>query len=128
MWKLWNEVKSEDTLTCIEVSNGYGLGIASKCKSSPEWHNKFWEVQPIIQTKGELLNRINRLETTIGNAKKEELIRNKHIKNLEGMNEEQNTYIKSLIEENNTLKERKVLRLRRLLRRIMRIKKSKEEY
>ena len=85
VWKLWEEIKDNDNFKCIEMENGYGLGIATKTKHEPEWHRTIIENKEALKCKGNLLAELNRKSEFTEEIIREKELMEKHIFNLEVM-------------------------------------------
>ena len=102
VWKLWNELKENHSISTLELPNGHGLGIATLTSDKPGWHNQIKYFLDTLKAKGHLLSEMDRMNgkiTYIQNENKEkqkELQSLKiHIKNLEKIISEQQDYIKT---------------------------------
>ena len=76
VWKLWEEVKSNPEYYCLELTNGYGLGIATKTNRLPEWHEQFNATRDFLISKGRLLSQIQTMREEIETKEKENKQRN----------------------------------------------------
>ena len=107
VWKLWGEIKSMENYKCLELKNGYGLGIATEVDRVPDWHEDFKIDKGNIVSKGKLLNKINLLKMENIKMAKQKLITDKHASNLEIIRDENQRYISSLEKEVERLKKKK---------------------
>ena len=93
VWKLWDEIKKDDRFSCLEVPNGYGLGIATLGNEKPEWQITLKDNLDILKGKGILLDRLWELKSTLTNQSKNMNTMQKHIENLEVMNKDKQEQI-----------------------------------
>ena len=100
VWKLWDELKRDNSYHHVEIPNGYGLGIITKSSERPSWHNELEEQLSALKTKGILLAQIQKAREKIQilESKVKEL--GKHSENLEIIRQENQKYIDSLKKEN----------------------------
>ena len=80
--------KNDSEFTCIELMNGYGLGIATKGCTSPKWHEILKENMMALISKGSLLEILAENRSRIIEAENRISNMGKHIKNLELMNKD----------------------------------------
>ena len=83
VWKLWEEIKKDKEFQCVELLNGYGLGIATWSEQTPRWHKELMEVQPALKTKGRLLSSLQGSVDELSEMKKKIEVLEKHCSNLE---------------------------------------------
>ena len=118
VWKLWEEIKNNQEYSCLQISYGYGLGIATKNKNTPHWHKALEECAEALRCKGRLLEKINQLRQENESQITQIEIREKNEKNLE-------TIIKNNAKEMEGLKEmlarKSGQRIRRILKKIIEI-------
>ena len=128
VWRLWEEIKQMSCYQCIELENGYGLGIATKTDVEPDWHRLFKREARSIVSKGKLLSQVSTLKEEYKLLYKESLILKKHINNLEIIRTENDKYIDSLTKELNVLSHSRdkwiLSRLKGIISKIFRIKKA----
>ena len=82
-WKFWGELKTSGEYQCVEISNGYGLGIATKTKEIPTWHNELNIVLPLLKIKGEILANLQEERERVGDIEIKNKTLSKHANNLE---------------------------------------------
>jgi hypothetical protein len=68
VWKLWQEIKEEGNMQCIETMNGHGLAIATKGTNKPVWHIELIDILPVLKTKGWLLDELRRTKEKLSQA------------------------------------------------------------
>ena len=95
VWKLWEEIKSDERYKCIEIPNGHGLGIATLTDEIPDWHNMFVDILPLLKMKGKLLAQEQSLEEKIDQQQEKISELSRHRNNLE----EENKYYKVELEK-----------------------------
>ncbi len=100
VWKLWEEIKCKEDFICVEMEYGYGLGIATKTRITPEWHKTIKANKEALKCKGKLLAEINKQnefrEVMLEGRKTDK----KHIENLEKVVSDQQTQIDINHQEN----------------------------
>jgi len=94
VWKFWSELKLSGEYQCIEISNGYGLGIATKTKNIPTWHDELKKVLAILKVKGEVLANLQEEKEKVKKIESKNEILNKHAKNLETIIEKKENIIR----------------------------------
>ena len=87
VWRLWEEIKENKDYSCIEIPNGYGLGIATRSNEKNEWHKQLEEVIPLLQMKGKLLADKQKLKEKLEVSERNIYEITKHAENLEKENE-----------------------------------------
>ena len=98
VWKLWEEIKEDNRFKCIQLANGYGLGIATHTEVIPEWHSVILEHVEALKCKGLLLEEMRYKQEKLEQYRRENIEREQHIKNLELMNESKNMELKTASE------------------------------
>jgi hypothetical protein len=96
VWKLWQEIKNQDDMQCIEVMNGHGLGIATQATQRPSWHSELECYLTALKVKGGLLNNLAVLRERLEAV-------NEKLKVSERHNENLNTILRNKDEEFNSL-------------------------
>ncbi len=133
VWKLWDEIKNKSEYQCLEIPNGYGLGIATLSRAKPQWHEELKNDLQILITKGKLLNEIHDEREGKKNLEKEKLILNQHTKNLEAIKLENMKHIDGLVNELervneekqelqlviNQIRERKIIKLKKWVKKLI---------
>ena len=109
VWKLWEEIKEDNRFKCIQLANGYGLGIATYTEIIPEWHSVILEHVEALKCKGLLLEEIRYKHEKLEQYRREDIEREQHIKNLELMNESKSNELRIASEtiqrlQNNVLR------------------------
>lgn len=61
VWKLWEELVHDHGDYCISMPHGHGLGILCLADERPEWLEELRQLQPVLATKGALLNQLAEL-------------------------------------------------------------------
>ena len=85
VWKLWEEIKERKEYSFLEIKNGHGLGILTLDIKAPEWHEELRESLGAIKNKGMLLEKVYEREAELDLIKNSNMIKDKHIINLELM-------------------------------------------
>ena len=85
VWKLWEEIKEDNRFKCIQLANGYGLGIATYTEIIPEWHSVILEHIEALKCKGLLLEKIRNNQEALGQYLEKNNEQRQHIINLENM-------------------------------------------
>ena len=122
VWKLWDEIKSNDSYKCIEIPYGYGLGIATVSKNRPKWHIDLINYLPVLQMKGTILNRANH-HRMMHKQKQDE--NNKLRKEIVNLQENNKKLMQHTIELEKIINYLKVPRIRRLISKIKRLVSKK---
>ena len=68
VWKLWEEIKSNEEFSSIEIMNGHGLGIIFKGETLKSSRDMLNELLPLLTSKGVLLDNLAKA-TPEGNFK-----------------------------------------------------------
>ena len=97
VWKLWEEIKESGEYHCIEIPNGYGLGLATRAKEKPQWHTQLELELNALNAKGRLLMEQQVLREKLSKLESENDELKKHAVNLEKIREENEKHIKSLM-------------------------------
>ena len=127
VWKLWEEIKNDSEFTCIELMNGYGLGIATKGCTSPKWHEVLKENMTAFISKGSLLEILAENRSRIIEADNRISNMGKHIENLELMNkdkEEQLIRAGEALEQIRAIKDYRRKKIKEVLSQLNRLKKA----
>ena len=93
VWKLWQEIKAEGSMQCIETMNGHGLAIATKGNIKPVWHKELTDILPILKTKGWLLDELRRTKEKLSQTYQENDRIKKDIRLLQSNSEELMTIV-----------------------------------
>ena len=110
VWKLWQQVRQEDDMQCIEVMNGHGLGIATLATEKPSWHSELECYLTALRVKGGLLNNLTRSKEKLESTNEKLRIAETHAVNLETVIRNREVASKDLVQrieraeaENNQL-------------------------
>ena len=99
VWKLWEEIKEDNTYKCIEVPYGHGLGIATYSEEEPSWHKELISTIPVLRMKGKYLSESQ------SQVQKQEMLEKllstekKHAINLEAINSNLRNEVNALTDE-----------------------------
>lgn len=99
VWRLWSQIKQDERFSCIELANGHGLGIATFCVKSPEWHKALKECVPALTAKGALLSQIAILKEDLLHKEERLDTAARHAENLEVEALTRSREIEGLVEE-----------------------------
>ena len=83
VWKFWDEIKKDTNYRCLEIANGYGLGIATKSKTKPEWHDQLNANLEELKCKGLLLAKLDKLRQESKELNDEISTMKRHVENLD---------------------------------------------
>ena len=99
VWKLWEEIKEKEDYAYVEIKSGHGLGILNLRNERPEWHGELIENLAALRSKGLLLERINKKYEELNLIKENDMIKDKHISNLELMLKDKVGEVTGLLKE-----------------------------
>ena len=82
VWRLWDEIKTDKSMKCLQVPNGHGLGIATMSDETPNWHLRFSEISDILKSKGLILEQLSEIKLSNKVAREELVEAKKEVVNI----------------------------------------------